>query len=188
MWVELDNVERAEMSRLTATAVLLLCVMFHASSAEAQSITSDKQAIQTTASPPKTAAPTDAGAEATSIQRLFFTAEKRASLDRQRNQNLQQIRSLQGATLNFDGIVQRSSGKSTVWINGQPQHENEAASNGVTVFLSPKKPGSAQIAPGDEAPVSMKVGETINRATGERNTRLGDGTVTTPATPAKAGH
>ncbi|MBK9521783.1 MAG: hypothetical protein IPO13_09295 [Rhodocyclaceae bacterium] len=176
------------MSRLIAVTLLLLCVMFRASSAEAQPIPATKQPDQATAPTPKNAASATAEAEAASIQRLFFTAEKRASLDRQRNQNLQQIRSLQGATLNFDGIVQRSSGKSTVWINGQPQHENEAASNGVTVFLSPKKPGSAQIAPGDEAPVSMKVGETINRATGERNTRLGDGTVTTPATPAKAGH
>ena len=121
------------------------------------------------------------------IQRLFFSAEKRATLDRQRTQNLQQIRSLQGATLNLDGMVQRSSGKSTVWINGQPQNENEGARNGVNVFLSSKTPGRAQIAPGDEAPTPMKVGETINRATGERNNRLGTGVVITPDTRANSG-
>jgi hypothetical protein len=121
------------------------------------------------------------------IQRLFFSAEKRATLDRQRTQNLQQIRSLQGATLNLDGMVQRSSGKSTVWINGHPQHENEAAHNGVNVYLSPKSPGRAQIAPVDESPTSMKVGETINRATGERNNRLGTGVVITPDTRANSG-
>lgn len=119
------------------------------------------------------------------IKRLFFSEEKRASLDRQRTQNLQQIRSLQGATLNLDGLVQRSSGKSTVWINGQPQNENEAARNGVNVFLSRKTPGRAEIAPGDEAPTAMKVGEVINRATGERDNRLGDGSVTTHDTRAK---
>ena len=120
------------------------------------------------------------------IQRLFFSAEKRATLDRQRTQNLQQIRSLQGATLNLDGMVQRSSGKSTVWINGQPQNENEAARNGVNVLLSPKTPGKAQIAPGDESPTALKVGETINRATGERNNRLGNGIVITPAARANS--
>ena len=121
------------------------------------------------------------------VQRLFFSAEKRATLDRQRTQNLQQIRSLQGSTLNLDGMVQRSSGKSTVWINGQPQNENEAARNGVNVFLSPKSPGKAQIAPGDEAPTALKVGETVNRATGERDNRLGNGIVITPDAQAKSG-
>lgn len=120
------------------------------------------------------------------IQRLFFSAEKRATLDRQRTQNLQQIRSLHGATLDLDGMVQRSSGKSTVWINGQPQNENEAARNGVNVLLSPKTPGKAQIAPGDESPTALKVGETINRATGERNNRLGNGIVITPAARANS--
>jgi hypothetical protein len=119
------------------------------------------------------------------IKRLFFSEEKRAALDRQRTQNLQQIRSLQGTTLNLDGLVQRSSGKSTVWINGQPQNENEAARNGVNVFLSRKSPGTAEIAPGDETPTAMKVGEVINRATGERDNRLGDGSVTTHDTRAK---
>ena len=134
----------------------------------------------------QTAAPPAESDDATAIKRLFFTAEKRATLDRQRTQNLQQIRSIQGATLNLDGVVQRSSGKSTVWINGQPQNENEGARNGVIVSISPKKHGSAQITPGDEEALPMKVGETLNRATGERNTRLGEGTVTTPAVPGKA--
>lgn len=134
----------------------------------------------------QTPTPTPQVSEPLQIKRLFFSAEKRATLDRQRTQNQQQIRSLQGATLNLDGLVQRSSGKSTVWINGQPQNENEAARNGVNVFLSKKSPGSAQIAPGDEPPTPMKVGETINRATGERDNRLGNGTVTTPDTPVKS--
>ena len=126
---------------------------------------------------------TENATEQARIQRLFFSAEKRASLDRQRQQNLQQMRSLQGSTLNLDGMVLRSSGKSTVWINGQTQNENEAARSGVNVKLSPELPGSAQIAPGDEAPTQLKVGETINRATGERNNRLGNGIVITPASP-----
>ena len=51
---------------------------------------------------------------------------------------------------------------------------------GVTVHLAPKNPGRAQLAPGEESPTQLKVGEAINRLTGERNDRLGGGTVKTP--------
>ncbi len=158
-----------------------LTVQYFACSIALGLLTSPSLALAQTSAPPS---PPSAPAP---MQRLFFSAEKRATLDRQRTQNLQQIRSLQGATLNLDGMVQRSSGKSTVWINGQPQNENEAARNGVNVFLSPKTPGRAQIAPGDESPTPMKVGETINRATGERNNRLGNGVVITPDTRINSG-
>lgn len=40
------------------------------------------------------------------------------------------------------------------------------------------------LSPGEEEPTQLKVGEAINRATGERNTRLGGGVVVTPAAPA----
>ena len=166
------------MTRSLTARFAILCLLVHSSSVSAQ-------AVVTTAS--TQAAATGAKTGPVPVQRLFFSAEKRATLDRQRTQNLQQIRSLQGATLNLDGMVQRSSGKSTVWINGQPQNENEAARNGVNVFLSPKTPGKAQIAPGDESPTALKVGETINRATGERNNRLGNGVVITPDARANSG-
>ena len=165
----MDYIEGAHMTFSSPARFAALCLLASFNPAWPQSATPAPQAVPAT------------------IQRLFFSAEKRATLDRQRTQNLQQIRSLQGATLNLDGMVQRSSGKSTVWINGQPQNENEAARNGVQVTLSPTKPGHAQIAPGDEAPTALKVGETINRATGERNNRLGNGIVITPETRANSG-
>ena len=165
----MDYLEGAHMTCALAARFAMLCLAVGFVPASAQ-----------TAAPSSQVAPAP-------IQRLFFSAEKRAMLDRQRTQNLQQIRSLQGATLNLDGMVQRSSGKSTVWINGQPQNENEAARNGVNVLLSSKTPGRAQIAPGDESPTALKVGETINRATGERNNRLGNGIVITPDARANSG-
>jgi len=116
-----------------------------------------------------------------SLGRLFFSPERRAALERQRLLNIQEARTLEGATLRLNGIVQRSSGKSTVWINEQPQHEDEADRSGVAVKLSPKAPGRAQLRPGEEAPTELKVGESINRATGERETRLGGGVIVTPA-------
>lgn len=120
-------------------------------------------------------------ADTTEIGRLFFTPEKRALLEHQRLTNTRQTQSLEGATLSLDGVVQRSSGKSTVWINGHPQHEHDAARTGVEVRLSANDPGQAQLAPGNEAPTRLKVGESVNRATGEHIDRLGGGAVKTPS-------
>ncbi len=123
-------------------------------------------------------------ADAPGLGRLFFTPERRAELERQRNLKTQEAQTLQGATMSLDGVVYRSSGKTTVWINRQAQNEHDAPRTGVSVTVSPKTPGSALVAPGEEAPTQLKVGETINRSTGERDTRLGGGVVVTPATPA----
>jgi hypothetical protein len=111
------------------------------------------------------------------LGRLFFSPEKRVALDRQRQSNIQEVRSLQGETLRLDGIVQRSSGKHTVWINGAPQTETEAARSGVGVVVNPRTPGKADLLPGDDSGTSMKVGEAVNRSTGDRDTRLGSGSV-----------
>jgi len=114
------------------------------------------------------------------IGRLFFTPEKRIMLERQRLSKIQETQALEGTTMSLDGVVQRSSGKSTVWINGRAQNEHDAVHTGVTVHLAPKNPGRAQLSPGEESPTQLKVGEVINRLTGERNDRLGGGTVKTP--------
>ena len=121
------------------------------------------------------------GVAAQELGRLFFTPERRAAMERQRNFNIQEAQTLQGTTMSLDGVVYRSSGKTTVWINRTPQTEGDSARTGVSAVVSPKTPGSALLAPGDETPAQLNVGETINRATGERNTRLGGGVVLTPA-------
>lgn len=122
-----------------------------------------------------------AQAEPEGLGRLFFTPEKRLLLERQRLANIQETQTLEGATLRLDGVVQRSSGKSTVWINGRPQDENDAPRTGVKVWLTPSNPSRASLISGEEAPTQLTVGEEVNRATGERNDRLGGGTVKTPA-------
>jgi hypothetical protein len=119
-------------------------------------------------------------ADAPELGRLFFTPERRTTLERQRTLNVQEAQTLQGTTISLDGIVYRSSGKATVWVNRQAQTESEASRTGVSAVISPKTPGSALLAPGEEAPAQLKVGEAMNRATGERNTRLGSGSVVTP--------
>ena len=119
-------------------------------------------------------------ADAQELGRLFFTPEKRATLDRQRTLNIQEAQTLQGTIMSLDGVVYRSSGKATVWINRQAQVEGDSSRTGVSAVVSPKTPGSAVLAPGEEKPAQVKVGETINRATGKRDTRLGNGVVVTP--------
>jgi len=122
-----------------------------------------------------------AAADSAPLGRLFFTPERRAALERQRTLNLQEAQTLQGNSMSLDGVVYRSGGKSTVWINQKAQTEDESARTGVSAVVSPKSPGSAVLAPGEDAPAQLKVGEAINRATGERNTRLGGGVVVTPS-------
>jgi hypothetical protein len=123
-------------------------------------------------------------ADSLALGRLFFTPERRIALERQRTHNVQEAQALQGTTMSLDGVVYRSSGKSTVWINRQSQNENEAVRTGVHAVISPQNPGRALIAPGEEKPAQLKVGEAMNRATGERDNRLRGGTVVTPAAPA----
>ena len=119
-------------------------------------------------------------ADAQELGRLFFTPERRAALERQRAFNVQEAQTLQGNNMSLDGVVYRSSGKSTVWINQQAQAEGDSSRTGVSAVVSPRTPGSAVLAPGEETPAQLKVGETVNRATGKRDTRLGGGVVVTP--------
>ncbi|HQR03742.1 MAG: hypothetical protein JSR19_07495 [Proteobacteria bacterium] len=116
------------------------------------------------------------GAEPPALGRLFFTPEKRADLDQQRQLNLQESQTLQGATLQLDGVVLRSDGRKTVWINGRPQNDN-TGSGGVAARTRPAIPGEATLTPNGEASVELKVGENINRATREKSNALGDDSI-----------
>jgi hypothetical protein len=64
------------------------------------------------------AAPTDPG-------RLFYTPEQRAQLEAARARNITQLRQAGPAAgpdaVRFDGMVIRSDGTGTRWVNGQPQ-------------------------------------------------------------------
>lgn len=116
------------------------------------------------------------------LGRLFLTPERRAVLERQRQLNIQEVRTIEGSVVRLNGIVTRSSGKSTVWVNQRPQNEN-AIGTGVTHAVSPRSPGHAMLTPSEEAPISLKVGESINRGTGEKADGLGSGRVTVSRKP-----
>ncbi len=106
------------------------------------------------------------------LGRLFFTTDRRATLERQRQYSVQEAETLQGESVSLGGIVKRSNGRSTVWVNGRAHHDN-----GVTAKIDSHDPAKATIANGDELPLSLRVGESSNRATGEKTNGLGGGTI-----------
>jgi hypothetical protein len=102
------------------------------------------------------------------LGRLFFSPEQRAALDARRAARLPDKPSTvaESPTTRVDGFVARSSGRSTVWIDGEAlpegvQPEGLRLQRGrdasrVNVFL------------GEEARrVELRVGETLDRSTGE---------------------
>ena len=118
-----------------------------------------------------------APAAAEELGRLFFTPERRAALERQRQLNIREAEAklVEGDTLSVTGIVRRSSGRSTAWINNAPQDEKDAT--GVRIEIDHANPGSATVIAGEEQPVSLKVGETLNRTTRETSSGVGDGRI-----------
>lgn len=118
--------------------------------------------------------PPTASAEET-LGRLFFTPEKRAALERSRKLNMRQTQQIEGANLSLEGIVRRSDGNGTAWINGRP-HNVSDPSHGVAIGLQPDAAG-ATVSVADEAPSRLRVGETVNRGTREKTDALGDGPV-----------
>lgn len=130
------------------------------------------------------AAALPAGAEP--LGRLFFTPERRAALERQRQLNIQETQQvIEGATLTVSGVVRRSSGRTTAWVNNTPQDPGNAAS-GVRVEVDRANPARATVVAGEESPATLKVGEAINRATRETSSGVGEGRITVKRDGARA--
>lgn len=117
------------------------------------------------------------------LGRLFLTPDARHHLERQRQLNLQETRSIEGSSLRLDGVVLRSSGKSTVWVNRQAQTER-GADNGVSIATTPRQPGRATLTAGGESPAELKVGQTLNRATRETSDGIAAGEIRVNRAPA----
>lgn len=111
------------------------------------------------------AAPVSATEE---LGRLFFTPQQRQELDRRRAANAQEALVVQESSVTLSGRVSRSSGKSTTWINNIPHNDAYPAPDPARVTL-PDGEG--------EPPVSLKVGQTRDKARGETRDGLGGGKV-----------
>ena len=111
------------------------------------------------------------------LGRLFFTPEKRQLLDRQRDLNVQaQQETPEDPTLTINGVVSRSSGKRTVWVNGAAQNEKDIPSD-VVVTPEKKNPARVVVQPSQQSATQARVGDTINRSSGETMDVIGGGTI-----------
>ena len=111
------------------------------------------------------------------LGRLFFTPERRQILDRQRQLNIQEKQETpEEPTMTINGIVTRSSGKRTAWVNGISQNENETP-NGLSVTPVRKYPGKVILKNDNISQEKASVGDTINRTTGESTDLLNGGEI-----------
>jgi hypothetical protein len=114
-----------------------------------------------------------AAVAAEELGRLFFTPQQREDLDRRRATNraeeeTPQAPQIKEGPLTLNGHVQRSSGRTTTWINGVPQYDNPASRDPARVTVVPNE---------GEPGVNLKVGETYERTGGAVHDRLNGGEV-----------
>jgi hypothetical protein len=115
-----------------------------------------------------------AHAEEITMGRVFFTPERRQQLDHQRRFNLSERREIPAdAKWAINGVVTRSQGKQTVWINGVPRdsRETDPDGQGLTVTPDHAHPGKVIVQPDSGPTADAAVGDTLHRTWGE-STRL----------------
>jgi hypothetical protein len=119
-----------------------------------------------------------AAAGAQQLGRLFFTPEQRETLDARRKARLPDKPAAVAISpsTRLDGYVKRSHGKSTIWLDGQAVPDG-VRTEGVRVRRG-SDPTRVSIGVGEEGHnVSVRVGQTVDRATGEIKDPLGGGRV-----------
>ena len=132
-----------------------------------------------------------AGAGAQELGRLFFTPEQRAALDARRKARVPDkpaaAPQAESPITRVNGAVQRSGGRSTVWVNGEAIPEG--APSGVPQ-PAPSAAGSGRVSlPAGESAqrYDLRVGESLDRGSGEVRDVIGEGEVRVgkPATKKK---
>jgi hypothetical protein len=120
-----------------------------------------------------------APAAAEELGRLFFTPQQRQDLDRRRatNRAEEEAPQIKEGPLTLEGHVQRSSGKTTTWINGVPQYDSPAGRDPARVTVVPNlgEPG-----------VSLKIGQIYERMSGEVRDNLNGGEIRVGRPPRQA--
>jgi hypothetical protein len=88
-----------------------------------------------------------------SLERLFHTRQQRSILDELRRRNAHISGEQESDSIALQGIVRRSGGHSTVWINGRAHHDHAPVAAVGT--------RSAQVFVGDGKTRELKVGERL---------------------------
>ena len=112
------------------------------------------------------------------LGRLFFTPEQRDALDARRKARLpdKPAALAPSPTTRVDGGVRRSSGKSTVWLDGSAVPDGTQP-DGLRVYRGGDPSRVTVILGEDGRRIDLRVGETLDRATGEVRDLLGKGEV-----------
>ncbi len=114
-------------------------------------------------------------AQAERLGRLFFTPAQRASLDVARsqrarttlaNENAEQEAAPAAQTITYGGLIRRNDGRTTVWLNNQPVHDNDRSGAGAVV--SGVRPDGRIIlqAPQGARSVELKPGQSVELLSG----------------------
>lgn len=103
------------------------------------------------------------------IGRLFFTPQQRQELDKRRALNIPEVKTVVNAgTVTVNGHISRSSGKTTTWVNGVPQHD----------AYRPRAPDTVPVAATEAGPaVPVRVGQTLDKANATVSDNLQGGTI-----------
>jgi hypothetical protein len=131
------------------------------------------------------------------LGRLFFTPAQRASLDVARSQRARAALSTEKPeqeaapvpqTITYSGVLRRSDGKTTVWINNQPVNDEESA--GAAAIVGRVRPdGSVTLqVPQSGRSVILKPGQSVELLSGaveEANSRKLEASKTEPKPAAK---
>jgi hypothetical protein len=121
--------------------------------------------------------PVNPGYAQDALGRLFFTAEQREALDARRRARVPDkpaAPTVASPTTRLDGYVQRSGGRSTVFVNGEAVPEGSAEAPRVEPG---RRDGRVPVTIGEGARVPLKPGEVVDRSSGEVRDVLGDGRV-----------
>lgn len=122
-----------------------------------------------------------AGAEP--LGRLFFSPDERAMLDRMRQKSGGSAASAT-AQITLNGIVRRSSEKTTAWINQVPQHENETPQGIAVQQGKTSKPSALLLLPSGKQ-VQLKAGQTFDTTKGKIREGYEDSTAPAPQEAAR---
>jgi hypothetical protein len=122
-----------------------------------------------------------ASAQTQELGRLFFTPEQRAALDARRKARVPDKPAATPVTespvTRVNGAVQRSGGKSTVWVNGEMIPE-DTRSDGARVAPPNPNSGRVSIPAGEGAQrYDLRVGESLDRGSGEVRDVIGEGEI-----------
>ena len=109
------------------------------------------------------------------LGRLFFTPAQRASLDVARSQRARTTLATEKTeqeaapvpqTITYSGVLRRSDGKTTVWINNQPVHDRISAGAAAIVGrVGPDGSVTLQV-PQSGRSVTLKPGQSVELLTG----------------------